>query len=88
MIDVGSGIYKDREKSRYNQNIRVTGNTFRLFDRPLLLNAYCVDGLEWKDNIIEDTDDYPAIRNNQDYCRIEHCDRCDIGPLTIKKQMP
>ena len=88
VIDVGSGIYKDREKSRYNRNIRVTGNTFRLFDRPLLLNAYCVDGLEWKDNIIEDTDDYPAIRNNQDYCRIEHCDRCDIGPLTIKKQTP
>ena len=84
VIDVGSGIHKDRETSRYNKNIRVIDNTFRIFDKPLLLDAYCVDGLEWRGNVIEKTDDYPAVHANKTFYKTEHCDNVNIEPLTEK----
>lgn len=59
-IAVGSGI-PDREHSRYHRNIRVEGNTFRVFD-PRIINLYCVNGFRFtSDNRIEQTGDYPGV---------------------------
>lgn len=56
-IAVGSRI-PDKEHCRYHKNIKVKGNTFRVFD-PRIINLYCVDGFEFTpDNKIEMTDDY------------------------------
>ncbi len=56
-IAVGSGI-PERENCRYHKNIKVSGNTFRVFD-PRIVNIYCVDGFQFTpDNKIEKTDAY------------------------------
>lgn len=56
-ISVGSGIPK-KGTSRYNRNIKISGNTFRVFD-PRIINVYCTDGLIFtEDNKIEMNDDY------------------------------
>ena len=78
IIDVKAGIKEGFETSRYNKNIRITGNTFRTFDDALLLNIYCVDGLIWKDNKIEKTTDYSAVRSNISLFKIEHSDNVQI----------
>lgn len=78
VIDVQAGIREHREISRYNKNIKIYDNTFRMFDRALLLHAYGVDGLHWKNNKIEITDDYPAQRNNPSWFKTEYCDRIRI----------
>jgi hypothetical protein len=52
VIDVKAGIREDKETSRYNKNIRVENNTFHMYDNGTLLNAYCVDGLIWRNNTV------------------------------------
>jgi len=81
IIDVKAGIKEEFETSRYNKNIRITGNTFRTFDDALLLNIYCVDGLIWKNNKIEKTSDYPATRSNKSLFKIEYSDNVQIEEL-------
>ncbi len=57
-IAVGSGI-PDTTGPRYHRNIKVVGNTFRIFD-PRIANLYSVDGFEFTpDNRIVMTSDYP-----------------------------
>jgi hypothetical protein len=56
-IAVGSGIRKDKETSRYHSNICIHDNVFRHFD-PRILNLYCVDGVDFHDNIMQKTEDY------------------------------
>ncbi len=61
----GNGPKHDRERSRYHRNIRVEGNTFRVFD-PRIVNLYCVDGFVFtRDNVIEYTDDYPRFTSTK-----------------------
>lgn len=58
-IAVGSRI-PDRAASRYHRNIRVEGNTFRVFD-PRIVNLYSTSGFRFaSDNRIERTTDYPS----------------------------
>lgn len=78
IIDVKAGIKEGFETSRYNKNIKITGNTFRTFDDALLLNIYCVDGLIWKNNKIEKTNDYPATRSNDSLFKVEYSDNVQI----------
>ncbi len=59
VIDVKAGIKEDFETSRYNRNILIENNTFRVYDEGTLLNAYCVDGLTWRNNRVEKTNAYP-----------------------------
>jgi len=60
-IQVGSGIEPAaRAESRYNRNILIEDNTFRVFD-PRILNIYSVDGLTFRKNTITTSTDYPAI---------------------------
>lgn len=63
-IQVWAGISENkRETSRYNRNILIENNLFRVFT-PRILNMYCVDGLTYRNNKIEKTSDYkiPADR--------------------------
>lgn len=63
VIQVGAGIAKDlRAESRYNRNILIEGNTFRMFDSTPIIDAYSVEGLSFSGNQIVKTNDYPAAR--------------------------
>lgn len=75
IIDVKAGIRENFGDSRYNKNIKIIGNTFKVFDDVLLLNIYGVDGLLWKDNTIEKTIDYPVRYQNENLFKISYSDR-------------
>lgn len=78
VIDVGAGISDNKEESRYNRNIQVYDNIFRVYDDALLLQAYCVDGILWKNNKLEHTTAYPATRTNDSLFKVEFCDDVQI----------
>lgn len=78
VIDVAAGIREQKETSRYNKNIKVYGNTFRIFDDVLLLHAYGMKNLNWEKNKIERTSDYPAKRVRESLFQIEYSDDVNI----------
>lgn len=78
VIQVGSGIDRQsRKTSRYNNNILIEKNIFKMFS-PRLINAYSVDGLVFRDNIIEHTKDYPDQFPHAKAFEIADCDRVVI----------
>ena len=78
VIDVKPGIREDKETSRYNKNVLIEGNTFRMYDNGTLLNAYCVDGLTWRNNTIEQTTAYPARKEDLKRFVTNFCDNVQI----------
>jgi len=59
-IGVGSGISPEcRKTSRYNRNILIENNFFRVFGPQTVLGIYSVDGLTFRNNRIEKTNAYP-----------------------------
>lgn len=80
IIDVNAGIHTDKETSRYNRNILIEENTFRVFDEECLLNAYCVDGLTWKHNTVERTHDYPTKAHQRKAFNIQYSDHISVDP--------
>ena len=61
-IEVASGIQKEfRNTSRYNKNITIENNMFRVFGNRSILNIYSVDGLKFRNNQLERTAAYPTI---------------------------
>jgi len=78
VIDVAAGIHEHADKSRYNRNIRIYNNRFRTFDSALLLNAYGVDHLDWRNNSIEMTDGYAPAHSNTTRFKVENCDNITI----------
>ncbi len=79
VIDVKAGIREDKESSRYNKNVLIEGNTFRMYDDGTLLNAYCVDGLIWRNNTIEQTTAYPARAEKLERFVTNFCDNVQIS---------
>ena len=80
VIQVGSGIdSKSRKTSRYNSNIVIEGNTFMIFN-PRLINAYGVDKLVFKGNIIQHTTAYKNLFPAAEAFEIKDCDRVDVQP--------
>ncbi len=63
VIEVAAGISEDKDTSRYNRNIVIENNIFRMFDDSSLLKIYCVDNLKWRNNKVEKTTVYPPKRN-------------------------
>ena len=62
-IEVGAGIDpSQRALSRYNRNITIEDNLFRVFDSGRIVLAYSVDGLTIRKNRIERTTEYPPAR--------------------------
>lgn len=78
VIDVKAGILEGRSESRYNRNIRIENNVFRIFDEVTLLHAYCVDGLVWENNTIEKTDAYPPLNKDFKWFDISYSDNVFI----------
>lgn len=78
VIDVKAGILERKDESRYNQNILVEHNTFKIFGAPSLLHAYCVNGLTWRDNRVEQTTAYPATGKPAKRFDVSHCDNVVI----------
>jgi hypothetical protein len=78
---VKAGIREDRAESRYNRNILIEENTFRIFDDVTLLHAYCVDGLVWQNNTIEKTAAYPDRGREAERFIVEHSDGIFIDEL-------
>jgi hypothetical protein len=77
-IQVSAGIEKDfRKSSRYNKNIVIENNEFRVFD-PRILNVYCVDNLIFKDNKIVKSIEYPAQNINAEPYIVENSSNVDI----------
>ncbi|MBO5255052.1 MAG: hypothetical protein J6B07_04420, partial [Opitutales bacterium] len=72
VIEVAAGITKNRETSRYNRNITIEGNTFKMYDETSLLKIFCVDNLKWQNNKIEKTNAYPPKRKLPPFIT-EHC---------------
>ena len=78
VLDVKAVIKLQRDVSRYNRNIKIINNEFRVFDDALLLQTYCVDGLIWKDNKIVKNNEYPASRTNKSLFKVENSDNINI----------
>lgn len=61
VIMVSSGIEESKKaESRYNKNIMIENNTFRIFN-PCILSMYSVDNLTFRNNKIEKTADYEFL---------------------------
>lgn len=76
-IATGSRI-PERATSRYHRNIRVEGNTFRVFD-PRIVHLYCTSGFRFAaDNTIEPTTDYPYLLDEQRPFVAYDCDDIEI----------
>jgi hypothetical protein len=79
-IEVDAGIAEtERSVSRYNRNILIEGNTFRVFD-PRLVKVYSVDGLIFRNNTVEKCADYPTLHPNANPFDVEFSDRVQIEP--------
>jgi len=78
IIDVKAGVREDKEISRYNRNILIENNTFKIYDDLTLLNAYCVDGLIWRNNTVEKTDAYPETGKSHERFVVNYCDNVEI----------
>lgn len=61
IIMVSSGIEESKKaESRYNRNIMIENNTFKIFN-PCILSMYSVDNLTFRNNKIEKTTDYELL---------------------------
>ena len=77
-IQVGTGMEKaERALSRYNRNITIEDNTFKVFD-PRILNIYSVDGLVFRNNKIVHSDDYPNVHPDAKAFDVTFSDHIDI----------
>jgi hypothetical protein len=75
-IEVKAGIDEEhRPTSRYNRNVVIEGNTFRVYDMGPIVSAYCIDGLRIRNNRIEKTNAYPPRELESAPFVIRHCDR-------------
>lgn len=77
MIDPQYASKKDIE-GKYSRDIIIKNNTFKTFDSSILL-AISVDGLQFEENNIEQTNTYKAIFPDTPNLKIVNCDRVIIG---------
>ncbi len=60
-IQIGDGTSPTEAiQSRYNRNITIEENLFRMFSKSLIISANSVDGLAFRQNRVEFTNDYPT----------------------------
>jgi hypothetical protein len=88
-IQVGSGIGDEfKKKSRYNKNITIEDNLFRVFSLLPLLSMYSVDGVTFRNNRLERTQDYPGKVGK--LFEINNCDhvRTDEPSLVTPRSEP
>ena len=68
-ISVGSGVPDRTSGECYHRGITIEDNTFRVFDSRILY-LYSVDGLTFRNNRIEMTNDYPYLRGVTERFRV------------------
>lgn len=79
LIEVGAGIAPAfRASSRYNKNVRITGNTIRHF-HPAVLSLYGVQGLTFASNTLEKTEAYPTWKPSAPRFDTPDCDDVQIA---------
>ncbi len=84
VIAVGAGIEPSQQaSSRYNRNIVIEDNLFRVFDHTPLFYGYSIDGLVFKDNRVEETHAYPDQRSVGPFFHITDSDHISIQQPTI-----
>lgn len=84
IIATGTGLdEKYLSSCRYNRNILIENNTFRIFSAPVL-KMYVTSGLIFRNNKIITTTDYPSQREPKpdNLFRIIDCDSMDIENQT------
>ncbi|WP_256011721.1 right-handed parallel beta-helix repeat-containing protein [Desertivirga xinjiangensis] len=80
-IEVGSGIVKEyRANNSYHKNIVIENNVFKVFD-PRILKAYSVDGLVFRSNKIERSNDYKSLYPNAEPFVVDDCSGVQIENL-------
>ena len=80
LIECGAGIDPAfRAESRYNKNIRITGNTIRHF-HPAILGFYSVQGLTFTNNVFEKTEAYPQWKPDAPRYITADCDDVCLQP--------
>lgn len=80
IIDVGTGLdEKYLSTCRYNRNILIENNTFRVFSAPIL-RLYVTSGLTFRKNKIVTTTDYPCLLepSPENLFQVIDCDSIDI----------
>ncbi len=82
-IEVGSGIADAFKKtSRYNRNITIEDNLFRVFGPQRILGLYSVDGLVFRHNRIENSTAYPPLPGPApERLVVTDSDRVQLEPL-------
>lgn len=80
VIAVAAGIADDyKETARYNKNILIENNTFNVFDKGWILNLFSVDGLTFRNNVINKTTAYPERKLKGDaFYNVQHSDNVSI----------
>jgi hypothetical protein len=77
-IETRPGIDEScRSKSRYNKNIVIENNLFKIFDNRVL-NFYSTDGLIFRNNKIESSLVYPAQNQDKERFITVYCDNVRI----------
>lgn len=89
IISVGSGLDAEgRKVCRYNQNIRIQDNTFRLIQEPIM-DLYCVKGLDFSGNRIVLSHDYPNnidTTQPQQLFNIKDCDDIHLQDIQFENE--
>lgn len=78
VIQVTPGVKEPEKAECYHRNIRIEGNTFILFDSNLLY-AHSVDGISFKNNIIESSDMYKKHGLMTHVIKLRACRCIDIS---------
>lgn len=76
-IATGNGPRENKRESRYNRNIVIENNTFRVFD-PRILNFVSTDSCLFSNNMIEVTKDYEYRLEEQNAFVFDGCSNIDI----------
>ena len=65
---------------------QIENNSFTVYDDVTLLNAYCLDGLEWKNNtVVKSEGVYPKEGPKGERFVINYCDNVKIDDPAYKK---
>ncbi|MBU2881736.1 right-handed parallel beta-helix repeat-containing protein [Psychrosphaera sp. B3R10] len=80
VIAVAAGIDKKyQHTSRYNKNIIIENNLFKVFDMAPILNLFSVSGVTFQNNNIEKTTEYPERDQYQSLFVVDHSDGVNIS---------
>ena len=87
VISVGTGLDRDKwPECRYNQNVKVLNNTFRLIQQPVM-DLYCLKGLTLRGNRFIMSHDYPNninISEPEQLIRAIDCDDLDLQEIILE----